>query len=105
MTALSNRGMTALVCAMRLLVVASVCGSSRALAQTPIPPDTVVKMRGVKVTAKRPEEVRTPVIQAMTMPVTSSVTAQQVERTVNVVDPEDAVKYMPSVFLRKRNNG
>jgi len=24
---------------------------------------------------------------------------------VNLVDTEDAVKYLPSIFLRKRNNG
>ncbi len=37
--------------------------------------------------------------------VTESVTALSITETVNVLDPEDAVKYLPSVFLRKRNNG
>ena len=27
---------------------------------------------------------------------------QRIDQTVNIVDTEDAVKYMPSVFLRKR---
>ena len=44
-------------------------------------------------------------IQTLTLPVTASITAQRVEQTVNIVDAEDAVKYLPSVFLRKRNNG
>ncbi|WP_442755171.1 TonB-dependent receptor [Methylocystis sp. JAN1] len=35
----------------------------------------------------------------------ASVTRQQIERQVNIVDTEDAVKYMPSLFVRKRNNG
>src|SRR6185312_1797141 len=29
----------------------------------------------------------------------------KVQQTVNALDTEDAVKYLPSVFLRKRNNG
>lgn len=35
----------------------------------------------------------------------ASVTRKQIERQVNIVDTEDAVKYMPSLFVRKRNNG
>lgn len=34
-----------------------------------------------------------------------SVTAKQVDETINLKDPEDAVKYMPSLFVRKRNDG
>ncbi|MBS0633609.1 MAG: TonB-dependent receptor [Verrucomicrobia bacterium] len=37
--------------------------------------------------------------------VTESVTATKVQETVNAVDTEDAVKYLPSIFLRKRNYG
>lgn len=37
--------------------------------------------------------------------VTESMSATRLEETVNAVDTEDAVKYFPSVFLRKRNNG
>ena len=33
------------------------------------------------------------------------ITADKMADTVNVIDPEDAVKYMPSLFVRKRNNG
>jgi iron complex outermembrane receptor protein len=35
----------------------------------------------------------------------ASVTRKQIEQQVNIVDTEDAVKYMPSLFVRKRNNG
>lgn len=34
-----------------------------------------------------------------------SVTAREVDETINLKDPEDAVKYMPSLFVRKRNDG
>ena len=37
--------------------------------------------------------------------VTESISATRLEETVNAVDTEDAVKYFPSVFLRKRNYG
>lgn len=35
----------------------------------------------------------------------ASVTRPQIERKVNIIDTEDAVKYMPSLFVRKRNIG
>jgi iron complex outermembrane recepter protein len=34
-----------------------------------------------------------------------SITSKQIEQTINLKDPEDAVKYMPSLFVRKRNDG
>jgi iron complex outermembrane recepter protein len=34
-----------------------------------------------------------------------SVTARQIDETINLKDPEDAVKYLPSLFVRKRNDG
>lgn len=34
-----------------------------------------------------------------------STTANRIEETVNLKDPEDAVKYFPSLFVRKRNDG
>jgi iron complex outermembrane receptor protein len=34
-----------------------------------------------------------------------SMTAKDIEQKVNVVDTEDAVKFLPSLFVRKRNNG
>lgn len=34
-----------------------------------------------------------------------SIGARQIEETINLKDTEDAVKYMPSLFVRKRNDG
>ena len=34
-----------------------------------------------------------------------SITAERLEQTINLVDSQDAVKYMPSLSLRKRNAG
>jgi iron complex outermembrane receptor protein len=34
-----------------------------------------------------------------------SVTAQRIEQTTNIIDTADAVKYLPSLFVRKRNYG
>jgi iron complex outermembrane receptor protein len=34
-----------------------------------------------------------------------SITAKQIDETINLKDAEDAVKYMPSLFVRKRNDG
>jgi iron complex outermembrane receptor protein len=34
-----------------------------------------------------------------------SITSKQIEETINLKDPEDAVKYMPDLFVRKRNDG
>jgi len=64
--------------------------------------DSATVLGGMKVTADRDSR---PALTKLTMPVTASVTAQKVQETVNLVDTEDAVKYLPSLFLRKRNNG
>lgn len=66
-------------------------------------------------TPSRAEEAELPdvVVSEKTSPLekyklpntTASVTAEKLADTVNVVDTEDALKYMPSLFLRKRNNG
>ncbi len=36
---------------------------------------------------------------------TASITGQSITETINALDTEDAVKYMPSLFVRKRNYG
>ena len=47
-----------------------------------------------------------PVRQRFALPQESfSITAKQIDETINLKDPEDAVKYMPSLFVRKRNDG
>jgi iron complex outermembrane receptor protein len=69
------------------------------------PGDTAAKLGSVKVVADREVRPRLTPLQTATLPVSASVTAKRAEETVNLVDAEDAVKYLPSVFLRKRNNG
>src|SRR5207253_1791351 len=68
-------------------------------------PDSVVKIEAVKVTAKANEPGPVSAIVRQTLPVTASITAAKAQQTVNLLDAEDAVKYLPSVFLRKRNIG
>jgi iron complex outermembrane recepter protein len=34
-----------------------------------------------------------------------SISSKQIDETINLKDPEDAVKYMPTLFVRKRNDG
>jgi iron complex outermembrane recepter protein len=67
--------------------------------------DSVQTMRAINVTAEVDDRSAVKPIQQLTLPVTVSITQRRAEETVNLVDAEDAVKYLPSVFLRKRNNG
>jgi iron complex outermembrane receptor protein len=90
------------------VLVLAFAGAASATAQTPAPPpasppprDTAVTITGVTVTAAA--EKRT--VTRAVMPVTRTVTAEHARETVNLVDPEDVLKYQPSLFLRKRNNG
>ena len=47
-----------------------------------------------------------PVKERYQLPTTTkSLTAKKIEQTVNAVDTEDAIKYLPSLFVRKRNYG
>ena len=47
-----------------------------------------------------------PVVERFQLPQTStSTTAEKIQTQVNIVDTEDAVKYEPSLFVRKRNYG
>lgn len=47
-----------------------------------------------------------PVVERYQLPQKSySTTAQQLEETINLKDPQDAVKYMPGLLVRKRNDG
>src|SRR4029079_16036912 len=60
----------------------------------------------VKITADpAARDARVTPMQAVTLPAIASITAKKAEETVNLIDTEDAVKYMPSIFLRKRNYG
>ncbi|TDX67230.1 iron complex outermembrane receptor protein [Methylosinus sp. sav-2] len=45
-------------------------------------------------------------VQKFALPNTvASVTRKQIDETINVIDTEDVVKYLPSLFVRKRNSG
>jgi iron complex outermembrane receptor protein len=47
-----------------------------------------------------------PVVARFQLPQQSySITSKQIDETINLKDPEDAVKYMPDLFVRKRNDG
>ncbi|MEO7103163.1 MAG: TonB-dependent receptor plug domain-containing protein, partial [Gemmatimonadaceae bacterium] len=103
--------------ALGMIAVAGCCLNSAALdAQTTMPAtsgvdtlhkhtDSTATLRTVKVTAKHTPEARVNTIQLLTLPVSASVTASRAQQTVNLVDPEDAVKYLPSIYIRKRNYG
>jgi iron complex outermembrane recepter protein len=69
--------------------------------------------RQMPVVAANPESSGTdaslgapPIKQRFQLPQESySITSKQIEETINLKDPEDAVKYMPDLFVRKRNDG
>jgi len=47
-----------------------------------------------------------PAVARFSLPQESySITSRQIDETINLKDPEDAVKYMPSLFVRKRDDG
>lgn len=47
-----------------------------------------------------------PVVARYQLPQESySITSKQIDETINLKDPEDAVKYLPGLFVRKRNDG
>src|SRR3954464_12577636 len=88
-----------------LAVLSLVARQARAQQKTGSGPDSVQKLTTINVTAEREDRSTVKPIQLLTLPVTVSITQRRAEETVNLVDAEDAVKYLPSVFLRKRNNG
>lgn len=51
------------------------------------------------------DSLRVRPMQRTLLPVTAEVTARRAQETVNLLDAQDVVKYLPSVFLRKRNYG
>lgn len=78
--------------------------STTAYAQDPKPPasDSAARIEAVRVRAERDTK---PAITKQTLPASATIMAKDVQETVNIVDTEDAVKYLPSLFLRKRNYG
>ena len=67
--------------------------------------DSAQVLSGVRVTVDAEDRTRVNPIQFQTLPVSASVTATTARTTINLIDTQDAVKYLPSVFIRKRNNG
>ena len=88
------------------LAMASTLAGTPVLAQTPADP---INLPTVMVTAPAPSPQVPPVsplIGRFALPQTvESVDQQKIEDTTNIVDVEDAIKYMPSLFVRKRNYG
>ena len=91
----------------RLLIAAAASFAAGGLhAQSPAPPrDSARTLATINVTAEHEDLSAVEPIQRLTLPVSASITQRRAEQTVNLVDPEDAVKYLPSIFLRKRNFG
>lgn len=88
-----------------LLLPLTLLASSVAMAMEPSVTDTgepqqATALSGVEVhaTTDSRHDLRFPATQ-------STISSKRVQKTVNAVDVEDAVKYLPSVFLRKRNFG
>ncbi|MEP6834204.1 MAG: TonB-dependent receptor [Gemmatimonas sp.] len=89
--------------AIAAMTAVTLCGRSTVLAQTTPPVnDSAKKVEGIIIRAERD---RKSALTKMTLPASASITSETVQATVNIVDTEDAVKYLPSLFLRKRNNG
>jgi iron complex outermembrane recepter protein len=70
-------------------------------------PDVEVSAKKAPKPGSAAEAVQTPPqVEKYQLPVTSTtVTATKIQDQINVVDTEDAIKYEPSLFVRKRNNG
>ncbi len=93
-----------------ILAVAAILSMPAALAAQssgapPAKPDSTVTLGTVTVTATTANEEHVTVLQRLTLPATIGIGAKKIEQTVNIIDTEDAVKYMPSLFVRKRNYG
>lgn len=63
--------------------------------------DRPVTLAPVDVSASRPAAPR----PDLAAPLSAELDANEIAATVNALDPEDTLKYLPSVFLRKRNYG
>jgi iron complex outermembrane receptor protein len=64
------------------------------------PPPTTTELRRVEINASRPSTL------PIEIPATvESVTGEQVQKSINATDAEDALKYLPSLTVRKRYAG
>ncbi len=65
-----------------------------------------VPLPEIDVNATPSEFATPPIVERFQLPQqSSSITAKKIDETINLKDPEDAVKYMPGLFVRKRNDG
>ncbi|GLQ97706.1 TonB-dependent receptor [Dyella mobilis] len=93
--------------ALPLAVLASSVAMAQSSQSEPVPGKTTtsknpVTLNAISVTAQASH----PAATTPAYPATQvSVTAAQMDDTVNALDVEDAAKYLPSVFIRKRNEG
>ena len=78
--------------------LATLCAAAQA-AETPTT-DPVKTLGVVTVTGVRPTSLPTQIPTTM-----EGVTKEQIERTINATDSEDALKYFPSLLVRKRYIG
>lgn len=90
-----------------LLSTVATCAPAILLAQSPSNPVALpaIEVTGGTTTTGR-EVGRPEVAERYQLPQQSTgISAEKLADTVNVKDPEDAVKYFPSLFVRKRNDG
>jgi iron complex outermembrane receptor protein len=84
-----------------LACAAAICVPFALRAQTAAPDSVPVKSLGiVTVTGSQPTSLPTQIPATM-----ESITREQIARTVNATDSEDALKYLPSLLVRKRYIG
>lgn len=88
-------------CIAMALAIAFPLASSAAHAQTAAPVDAPTKSLGVvTVTSGQPTSLPTQIPTTI-----EGVTREQLEQTVNATDAEDALKYLPSLLVRRRYIG
>ena len=81
-----------------VILVPNIINHARAQDAQPLPTIDVVSEAGAAAPATVKEKYQLP-------QVSEGASARRIRETVNVVDTEDVVKYLPSMFLRKRNYG
>ncbi|WP_215761896.1 TonB-dependent receptor [Acetobacter sp. P1H12_c] len=92
------------------LITSFVFASGAALAASP--PDKTPSAKNATVKSTTAENIvvkgnkGAPIARRLSLPQTSAgIDRRTMERTINMVDTQDALKYLPSIMLRKRNNG
>ncbi|HEX3863905.1 MAG TPA: TonB-dependent receptor [Stellaceae bacterium] len=100
--------------ALALVACAASAGAQQAVPAASISPtasgSSAVTLPQIDVTASPVSPLEpagiSPAIEKFALPQTvESIDRRQIEATTNAVDVEDAIKYLPSLLLRKRNNG